>query len=117
MNIWSENNWSEFGKQINKPQDFPLPGQVGVIRELKLKTEQKLKKINQKPNLATENFNYLLNKPQSHENQIIKLREAAGGDFFEKKMEENNLNENKKRPLFELKSYECPLSLKKGKLN
>ncbi len=61
--------------------------------------------------LALENLNYILNKPLPQDNQILKLKEAAGGLFYQEKMEKNIENSIKKS--LELKAYKCPVSLQK----
>lgn len=120
LSIWAESNWSEFGRLLNKSAEFPLPGQVGVVP---LDANKKHTQLNNKnlsesnenklfdTKLALENLNYLLNKPLPQDNQIIKLREAAGGIFYQEKME-NAENDSIKRS-FELRAYKCPVSLQK----
>lgn len=116
-NIWSENNWSEFSKQFNYFKLFPLPGQTGVTYEqnrqnLDLDKNKKLEENNNRLKIIQENLNYLLNKPLTQENQIVKLREAAGGLFYLNKMGEDLTNpKSHAKPQFELKAYQCPKSL------
>lgn len=123
LNIWSENNWSEFGRLFNKSVEFPLPGQIGVILEDSIKNSQNFnqatsnkssasKQLNDKKQ-TLENLNYLLNKPLPQENHILKLREAAGGLFYQDKMEQSNENIYSNKNIFALKAFKCPKSLVK----
>jgi hypothetical protein len=121
-NIWSEINWSQFGKQFNNFKQFPLPGQTGVTLLKNNKQIVNQKKSNkQSPannQIFKENLNYLFNTPLPQEFQIVKLREAAGGMYFLDKIEEanNQLNSKPKmdKPELELKAYPCPKSLMHG---
>jgi hypothetical protein len=124
LNIWSENNWTEFAKQFNKLVEFPLPGQVGVVCELKKESfsDKKIKNSAQQKLLDKqfkENLRYILYKPLLQEKQAVKLQEAAQALAYEKIMEnelfsaeESNFTISKKN--FELKAYKCPVSLIKG---
>lgn len=113
FNIWSEKYWSEIGKQFNKSQDFPLPGQIGTVVELD-QTNTTNKKTNL--NIVNENLQYLFTKPLPQENQFIKLKEAASAIFYEEKMDTLFTSEdlNKLMPNFEMKAYQCPKSLVLG---
>jgi hypothetical protein len=121
LNIWSENNWSEFAKQFNKPVEFPFPGQIGVVIVSKKKKLTQV--VNQDPASATaetsspsakeDNINFLFHKTLPLENQAIKLREGANG-LICKTQAENSLFNSKMKNSFELKAYKCPLSLFKG---
>jgi len=109
-NIWSESNWSEFSKQFSNFRQFPLPGQVGVTLEEKIDSKKTTKNIAE-PRKACESLNFLLNNPLTHENQIIKLKEAAGGLYYTDKMEENLTKKSQPKAILELKAYQCPKSL------
>ncbi len=102
---------------LNKSAEFPLPGQVGVApldgKKKQTQSNKNNKQFDKK--LALENLNYLLNKPLPQDNQIIKLKEAVGGIFYQNKMEtsiEIAANVSIKKS-FELKAYKCPVSLQK----
>lgn len=114
-NVWSENNWSEFGKQFNKFKKFPLPGQTGVtgLTEKKLKNFNDLNLESSNGNLVCENLDYLLNQPLNQQSQVLKLNEATAGLVLSEKMEKNA---HKSEPIFELKAHDCPKSLLKGNL-
>ncbi len=118
FSIWSEKYWSEFGKQFNKSLDFPLPGQTGTVLEEDRAKCKKIKETNtNKVNIICENLNYLLTKPLAQENQLIKLKEAAGGMYYQDKMEQELFTSedlNKLKPNFEMKAYKCPKSLMLG---
>jgi hypothetical protein len=126
LNIWSENNWSDFAKQFNKTVDFPFPGQVGVVFEFKKKDIRlgsdsdinKNLKIDHK--IAAENINYLLIKPLPQDHQIMKLKEAISGIYL-KELSDNGLSSNNAlnnlNKGFELKAFKCPKTLQSGKIN
>lgn len=105
-NIWSESNWSQFGKQFNKYRRFPLPGQTGVTSDNNINETDRIKeKITNKYNfdLLHENLNYILNEPLNQEIQAIKIKEASDSLKYKK----NSIN----NPMIELKTHDCPLSL------
>lgn len=111
--------WSEYGKQFNKSQDFPLPGQTGTVLEEDRSKCKKMKETKTKQaNIISENINYLFAKPLAQENQIIRLKEAAGGLYYQDKMMQELFTSeemNKLKPNFEMKAYKCPKSLMLGK--
>ncbi|RNA13462.1 methylmalonic aciduria and homocystinuria type D mitochondrial [Brachionus plicatilis] len=116
VNIWSEQNWSELAKQINKTSDFPLPGQTGVFVEEQREKNLKLFKSSENNSVNKENLSYLLNRPLPIDNQANKLREACGAFYLKEKMENSLLNLDAlgvKKNHFELKAVKCPLSLAK----
>lgn len=116
LNIWSENNWSEYAKQFKQSAQFPLPGKVGVIL-----TNLKMAENGKQANQATDNKQQqqvlpeskheleLLFAPLPEENHILKLKEAGFASWYEDKM---NADKNFKTN-FELKAFKCPLSLVK----
>lgn len=106
---------------LNKSAEFPLPGQVGIVAFGEKKKHQQPNNQNQTENsenklfdrkLVVENLNFLLNQPLPQDNQILKLKEAAGGLFFQDKMEKSAENHTLQKSL-ELKAYKCPISLQK----
>ena len=118
LNLWSENNWTEFAKQINKPANFPFPGQIGIEKtaqnnnqDIKPARACPIKKSQDK--MKEENLSYLLKKPLPFDNQAIKVREASSGYMLQQTIENHLFNNNSKN-LFELKAHQCPASLFKG---
>jgi len=132
--VWSDQNWSEFGKQFSKSSEFPLPGRVGIIfqesenekspkntnlvqHQSKQVNYSQLIKEKYIESITNENLNYLLNKPLSQENQVNKLREALGALYFQDKMDRGSLSIEEDaytKKHLELKAYECPKSLVQG---
>ncbi|CAF0837462.1 unnamed protein product [Brachionus calyciflorus] len=116
INLWSEQNWSELAKQINKTIDFPLPGQTGVLVDQTKKEIKNLKifpQVNQDSQIL-DNLNFLLERPLPIENQAIKIREACGALYYKERMDNSLLNLdhlNLKKNYFELKAFKCPTSL------
>ncbi len=118
MNLWSENNWTEFAKQINKPVNFPFPGRIGIEKEESPINKPVKQELN--PNctlikrdqdkIQEENLNFLLKKPLPQENQALKIREASSGYMLKETME-NHLFNHKSKHLFELRAHKCPVSL------
>ncbi len=101
LNLWSENNWTSYGKQFNKLKNFPLPGQIGSaslrIHENQHDIQQKkLKKIEVSMPHQTQ-LNLIMQTYFNTTNQQSK-KESIG-----------DINKH-----LELKSYKCPLSLLKG---
>ena len=90
-----------------------MPGQVGVTLEEKLDSKKAPNTLAE-PRKACESLNFLLNNPLTHENQIIKLKEAAGGLYYTDKMEENLTKKSQPKAILELKAYQCPKSLMNG---
>jgi len=93
LNVWSESNWTEFGRLINKSIDFPLPGQTGPASHRVSRQQQQQQQQQQLENndLRTANNNsigYLgysatssvtEKTPQS----LLRLRQASGGVYFD----------------------------------
>jgi len=120
LNIWSEKYWSELGKQFNRSQDFPLPGQIGTVLEIPKNQNNTNNSADSALiiNQVCENLNYLFNKPLPQENQINKIKEAVGGFYYQDKMDNmffSSENSNESIPCFELNAYACPKSLILGK--
>lgn len=124
LNIWSDQNWSEFGKQFNKSFEFPLPGRTGLI-EVESESESEklpnknLTKIISDKYISTifeENIDYLLNRPTSQQSQVNRLQEALGAFYIQDKEMKNTTTlsieeDSYMRKHLELKAYECPMSL------
>lgn len=117
LNIWSESNWSEFGKQFNKPVEFPLPGQTGVVikAEDKATTTSPLKS-NSVDKAKEESLSFLFDIALPQENQASKLVEATKGFVMRKRMNNNLFNKSTTKQAFELQVFKCPVSLFKGKI-
>lgn len=114
LNIWSENNWTEFAKQFNKSTEFPFPGQIGIVVVEPKGKKQPLRVTSENKILdktKEENLNFLFNKSLNFENQAIKLREATTGFIFKSKLENNLFNGSTMKQSFELKAHKCPTSL------
>lgn len=114
-NIWSESNWSHFGKQFNNYKRFPLPGQTGITDENSITETDSLKeKLKNKYNLDLlhENLDYLLNQPLNEEIQVIKMKVASDSLNYKENTNKNQIN----NPMIELKTHDCPLSLLNGQL-
>lgn len=110
--IWSETNWSEFGKQFNSNRIFPLPGNIGILVELKQETIPKkiLNLENSKQNIIAENLDHLLYNPLPEELQYDKLRIVPSGLELTN-MDNKDVPKEAIKPVFELKAYNCPKSL------
>lgn len=108
-NIWSESNWSHFGKQFNSYKRFPLPGQIGISGENKSNSNEIKEKIINKYNLnlLKENLTYLLQEPLNEEIQVIKMTEASESLKYKQETEKFSMIKS----IIELKTYDCPLSL------
>ena len=116
LNIWSENNWSEYAKQFKQSVQFPLPGKVGVLTEasrINLKMAENAKQAGAADKKVVPESKHeleLLFAPLPEENHILKLKEAGFASWYEDKMiADKNFKTN-----FELKAFKCPLSLVKG---
>jgi len=116
VNIWSENNWSQFAKQFNKSVEFPLPGQVGIAFQHKLLPqflETKLPASSEKLKMKTDDkvVRDLLTKPLPDEDHLSTLQQAI--DYhqqFDEKEFSQEVGIDMKQAL-ELNAYPCPRSL------
>jgi len=111
--IWSENNWTHFGKQFNKFKHFPLPGQIGLT-DLSHQKKLSPSKPTYNWNLLCENMSHLLNEPLAQEAQLLRIKEATDGLNFEEKMQTSKKPASGSKthlPVFELKAHNCPKSL------
>lgn len=109
-NIWSENNWSVFGKQFNKYKHFPLPGQTGVFdKPEQAKTNTRIintesaQQAEQSQEILAENLNYLIYEPLEKEARVNSLLSIL------ERME--NSREASSLPELELKAFDCPKTL------
>ncbi len=116
--MWSENNWSSFGKQFSKTREFPLPGQTGLVHSKADELE------------ANDNFllalNNLLQKQKKLEDNLNQFESALPRDkhlsvIMQAQVFQNATDEKKRDErlnaiytCFELKAFKCPTSLLKG---
>jgi hypothetical protein len=107
LNLWSEKNWSAFGRQFNKPKQFPLPGHIGLISLTNVESQAK------KQQKIIDDWNkFEASIPRNKQFDTI-----MQAHFMQNTINEERKNE-KLRDIyksFELKSFKCPQSLLKGK--
>lgn len=111
VNVWSESNWSEFGKQFNKQIDFPLPGQTGVVVAKGEEKQTARSRSNSADKAKEESLSFLFDIALPLENQANKLSEAAKGFVMRKRMNNNLFNKSTTKQSFELQVFKCPVSL------
>ena len=137
LSIWSDQNWSEFGKQFNKSAEFPLPGRTGIIASSSSSSDAAVTSPESKPqsssskrlhvtelitktyieSILNDNLYYLLSKPTAQEHQASKLKEALGAFYYQDKMQRATLSieeDAQIRKRLELRAYNCPISLVQG---
>ncbi len=126
-NFWSENNWSEVGRQFTKSPKFALPGSTGVFVDpptsKDLSQLATSKYVNQNQKLFNNNFQTFLlnNQPLMNENRLLQLNKPNEDMLY---YVDNEMSQSQSSNQFdlelvknvELKAFKCPLSLKKGKL-
>lgn len=126
MSIWSENNWSQYAKQISKPLDFPLPGQVGIAFQKssspvpqidfisKEKSPRRSRRMRESENQKKqEAVSELLHKPLPEQDQSITIKQAIDYQLlFEQEYSQEVISDIKNS--LELKGYPLPRSLQKG---
>lgn len=111
-NIWSENNWTNYGKQFTSNKQFPLPGKTGITFDLNDLNKTNLpKNISKNIDKYCKNLEFLLYSPLNQEKQALKFKEAIEGLKMDNSTESDSENYKKFNPLFELKAYSCPKSL------